>query len=176
MSLREADIVQMLHRRYDKTSMGTSRIYTRAAHVPDALSLRRSRIADYIATSMHSKGGPWVPGKGAEWWINAPVFHGHEIKVSRPDWLTELRDPSKAETFRQHMHYWWLVVSDRSIVRDDLPEGWGLMVAVGGGLRAVVQPTVCVDPKPMPHAMQGALLRATATTEARLVGTIGGVR
>lgn len=55
-------------------------------------------------------------------------LHGFEIKVSRADWLRELKDPSKAEAFRQFCDRWWLVVSDRAIVRDgELPAGWGLM-------------------------------------------------
>ncbi|WP_209999680.1 hypothetical protein [Mycolicibacterium frederiksbergense] len=54
---------------------------------------------------------------------------GHEIKVSRSDWVAELgRKTGKADTWADQCHQWWLVVSDPSIVRDgELPEGWGLM-------------------------------------------------
>lgn len=86
--------------------------------------------------------------------------------MSRSDWLTELAHPEKAETFARHMHFWWLVVSDKSIVRDDLPDGWGLMVATSNGLRTVRKPAAR-DVVPMPHSMTGALMRAIATTETR---------
>ncbi|MFI5426079.1 hypothetical protein [Aeromicrobium sp. UC242_57] len=51
-----------------------------------------------MAVDMHSAShGSWQDPD--RWWIKAPIFHGHEVKVSRSDWLTELRDPTKAETF-----------------------------------------------------------------------------
>jgi hypothetical protein len=65
------------------------------------------------------------------------------------------------------MHYWWLVVPDKSIVRDDLPEGWGLMIA-NGSTRAVVKPAPNQNPEPMPTSMTGALLRATVIAGNRI--------
>lgn len=90
-------------------------------------------------------------------------IHGFEVKVSRSDWLSELRDPSKAESWAKHCHYFWLVVSDKSIVRDDLPEGWGLLVAGKAGLRVAKKPTRR-DPLPMPPAMVVSLARASVKT------------
>lgn len=54
---------------------------------------------------------------------------GHEIKVSRSDWVAELgRKNGKADAWADQCHQWWLVVSDPGIVRDgELPDGWGLM-------------------------------------------------
>lgn len=53
----------------------------------------------------------------------------HEIKVSRADWLAELKQPSKAEAWWPHSSRFWLVVPHESIVAPgELPEGWGLMV------------------------------------------------
>lgn len=54
---------------------------------------------------------------------------GHEIKVSRSDWIAELgRKNGKADAWADQCHQWWLVVSDPGIVRDgELPNGWGLM-------------------------------------------------
>jgi hypothetical protein len=67
------------------------------------------------------------------------------------------------------MHYWWLVAAARDLVRDDLPEGWGLLLPHGPRtLRVVVPAVLNPEPEPMPHALQGALLRAVASTEARL--------
>jgi hypothetical protein len=145
--------------------------FFRAEHVPIGLGWSRTRICDFIAVDMHSTtSGPEVSYSSPKHWsIKAPVFHGHEVKVSRSDWLAELRDPSKAETFRRHMHFWWLVVSDKAIVRDDLPDGWGLMAKSGSKLRALVKPTPNLNPEPMPAGLIGALLRASHTTERSLV-------
>lgn len=53
---------------------------------------------------------------------------GHELKISRADWLNELSKPGKADTWADECHEWWLVVSDPTIVREgELPVGWGLM-------------------------------------------------
>ena len=61
--------------------------YLRAEHVPAGLRLQRHRICDFVATSMHST--PWAREQPMAF---PPVFHGHEVKVSRSDWLAELRD------------------------------------------------------------------------------------
>lgn len=56
------------------------------------------------------------------------VLVGHELKVSRADWLNELNKPGKADAWADQCHQWWLVVSDPSIVHEgELPHGWGLM-------------------------------------------------
>lgn len=86
------------------------------------------RRADAIAMNM------W-PSRGL-------AIHGFEIKVSRADWVKEMKNPAKAEAIWGFCDYWWLVVSDRSIVRDDeLPQGWGLMVPHGKGLSRPVKAT-----------------------------------
>lgn len=54
---------------------------------------------------------------------------GHELKVSRADWLHELASPEKAETWFRECHSWYLVAAHESIVQEgELPPGWGLMV------------------------------------------------
>lgn len=59
-------------------------------------------------------------------------IEGHEVKVSRSDWLAELADPTKADAWARHCHRWWLVVPHRDIVKDgELPDGWGLMAPSG---------------------------------------------
>lgn len=55
---------------------------------------------------------------------------GHEVKVSRSDWLTEIssRKTGKADAWADQCHQFWLVVSDPAIVHDgELPPGWGVM-------------------------------------------------
>lgn len=56
------------------------------------------------------------------------VLVGHELKISRADWLTELNKPGKADKWADECHQWYLVVSDPAIVHEgELPHGWGLM-------------------------------------------------
>lgn len=132
---------------------GNGRRWAVAEHVRSHAGFDARRTADLITMDL------W-PSKGLE-------LHGHEVKVSRADWLTELRDPTKADEFRKYMHRWWLVVPDVAIVRDDLPPEWGLMVVNGGtGARIVVQ-APRLDPAPVPPTMLASLLRATAATAVR---------
>lgn len=152
--LRERDILDRLNRRHSQTSQGTAPRWSRAEHVKSTLGLDARRICDYMALDL------WPGGSGA-------ALHGFEVKVSRSDWLTELRDPEKAEAFARYCHYWWLAVSDASIVKDDLLDGWGLLVASGDSMRIKVR-APRREPEPMPFEMLGAFSRAVAKTTLRM--------
>lgn len=53
---------------------------------------------------------------------------GHEVKVSRADWLAELRKPGKADAWADECHAWNLVTLPGVVADGELPEGWGLML------------------------------------------------
>lgn len=152
----ERDVLDALYACRYSQRYGNGHRWAYAEHVRSATGFADGkRVADAIAMDL------WE-SKGLE-------LHGHEVKVSRSDWLTELRDVEKAEAFRPYMNRWWLVVPDKEIVKDDLPDGWGLIVANWAGVR-VVRHAPKQDPLPMPKPMLGALLRATATTARRKAG------
>lgn len=100
------------------------------------------------------------------WPSSGNLIHGFEVKVSRSDWLTELKDPEKAEAFKAYCDHWWLVVPDAAIVRDDLPDGWGLLAVGSHGKLRARRKAPLLDKKPMPTGMVAAWLRATAKTAA----------
>lgn len=53
---------------------------------------------------------------------------GHEIKVSRADLIQELRDPHKADAWKQYCSRWWLVISDAAFIEGlDIPDDWGIL-------------------------------------------------
>lgn len=52
---------------------------------------------------------------------------GHEVKVSRADWLAELRKPGKADEWADQCHAWYLVTLPGVVFEGELPAGWGLM-------------------------------------------------
>jgi hypothetical protein len=150
--MREVGVTRLLDQRYGRMSMGVHR-YVRAPQVRDRPGWA-TRICDYMALDTYQ-------AHDGDWSVRYAI-HGHEIKVSRSDWLAELRDPGKAEAFRPYCSHWWLVVSDASIVRDDLPDGWGLLVAQGSRLVAK-RKVPAVEPAPMPRHMLSALARAVAS-------------
>lgn len=142
----EREMLDLLASRY-RTQAGNGQRYVFSRHVRSHAGFDARRTADFIAMDL------W-PSKDL-------ALHGHEVKVSRSDWLHELKDPTKAEEFRRYMDRWWLVVPDQRIVRDDLPDGWGLMVARGTSLR-VARPAPRLRPEPMPKTMMAAFLRAVS--------------
>ena len=112
--------------------------------IPDVTG-RASRYCDCLAINL--------------WQSRGHVIHGHEIKHSRADWLKEKKQPAKAAAFFHKCNYWWLVISDTSIVQDgELPEGWGLMVPHGSGLRVAVKATRH-DADPMTLPWMASILR-----------------
>jgi hypothetical protein len=161
----ERHTLDLLAQRYTKVSMNAHR-YAFAEHVPDR-PVFTNRIADFIAVDCWR--GSWQRSDDADW--GYPI-HGHEVKISRSDWLTELRDPDKAEAFRPYCDYWWLVVPDAAIVRaGELPDGWGLMVGVTR-LRATASARKA-ERQAMPRPMTVSLMRAIGKTSRR-GSTVGG--
>jgi hypothetical protein len=94
------------------------------------------------------------------------LLHGFEFKVSRSDWLCELRKPEKAESWFQHCDRWGLIVPDPSIVKlEELPAGWGLGVAKARGVKWLVLPPV-LSPAPLDrHALCALVFRALQNIE-----------
>lgn len=111
----ESEILVSLRRRYPPKA------FALLTQVSNATGGRRTRIADALAM------GLW-PSRGLE-------MHGFEIKVSRQDWVAELKNPAKADTFAKFCHRWWLIAGDDTIVRaGELPPNWGLLVFRPRGL------------------------------------------
>jgi len=155
----ERRMLDRLNTRYGSFN-GNGFRYARAEHVKVSAGFDARRICDYMAMDL------WPGGYGR---ATGPKLHGHEVKVSRSDWLTELRDPDKAEAFRRYCDFWWLAVSDRAIVKPgELPEGWGLMVASGNSMRVATPAARNTTVEPLPRHVQATLLRATTKTTIRL--------
>jgi hypothetical protein len=147
----EADVTDALQRRYGAV-WGNGQRYACAAQVRSRAGFDARRTADFVAMDL------W-PSKGL-------LLHGHEIKVSRSDWLRELKEPENAAEFIPYMNCWWVVASDRRIVRPgELPDEWGLMVMRGTDL-AVVRGAPKREAKPMTPSRLAALLRAVSQTAA----------
>lgn len=120
--------------------------YITLEEVRDATGFDGHRTADAIAISLYRSRGKSI-------W-------GFEMKVSRADWLKELRQPEKAESIMRYCNYWALVVPDKNIVKEgELPTTWGMYVAQKSRLKCVV-PCPKLDPLPMDITMLTALAYA----------------
>lgn len=104
-----------------------------------------NRIADGMAFNMYQSTGYEILG--------------FEIKVSRSDWLSELKHMGKSNEIMTYCDKWFLVVPDANIVKEgELPKNWGLLVLKDGELRQKVRPTP-QKPEPIPLAFMASILR-----------------
>jgi hypothetical protein len=144
-TVTEGHMMTMLDARYSAVNPANGPRYVTARHVRSHAGFDARRTADYVALDT---------------WQSHLALHGHEIKVSRSDWLAELKKPEKAAEFTPYMHYWWIVAAYAGIVRDgELPDGWGLIVPRGGRLVATKR-AVYSEADPMPLSRLAAFARA----------------
>jgi len=128
--------------------------YITLEEVRDATGFDGQRTADAMAISLYRSRGK------ALW--------GFEMKVSRNDWLKELKQPEKAESIMRYCNYWGLVVPDKAIVKDgELPASWGMYVAQKNRLKCVV-PCPILDPLPMSMTMLTALAYAINQRQSKV--------
>lgn len=113
--------------------------------VSNAAGYNRTRSADAVAMNL------W-PSRGL-------AVHGVEIKLTRSDWLRELRDPAKSEPIQKYCDRWWVAVADDSVAQpEELPATWGLLVLRGKKLVQVKEAPV-LKPEPLTRGFIAALLR-----------------
>lgn len=122
------------------------------SEVPNGTGCSQRRTADALAMNL------W-PSKGLQ-------LHGFELKVSRGDWLRELRQPDKATPIKRYCDHWWLVASSDDVVRSDtMPAGWGLMVVRNGNLVVDVE-APSLTTAALDRAFVAALVRKICRGEA----------
>jgi len=111
----------------------------------NATGFEASRTADAVAIGLYRSQGTEI--------------HGFEIKISRGDWLRELKDPAKADAFFPYCDRWSLVVPEAAlVVADELPESWGLYAAKKKGLKIVVPPKK-LSPLPLPRPLLVSIIK-----------------
>lgn len=75
------------------------------------------------------------------WESRGLALLGFEIKTARSDWLRELANPEKAESFWQECDEWYLVVPGYEVARlEECPPTWGMMIVKAGKLAIVKKP------------------------------------
>jgi hypothetical protein len=119
----------------------------------------------------------WLADSGIDAWaINLWPSRGfpcvaYELKVSRSDWLRELKDPTKREQGVKWSSEFWIATLPGVVKADEVPEECGLLVvaeSIASYKTEIVRPAP-VRSKPEPTwAFVAALARRVhrATTEA----------
>lgn len=162
----ERRMLDRIHDRYSKDS-GNGPRYVVAEHVRSAAGFGAWNDRDQLA----EQGGRLIRTADAIvvdlWPSTGNLVHGIEVKVSRSDWLTELRDPAKSATFRRYCDHWWLAVPDAKIAHDGVPDGWGLLVVGSDGRLRVKRQAPTLTREPMTPGFTASLLRAAVKTATR---------
>lgn len=136
----EGEVFRALARRFEPPAYATLR------GVANATGGRKIRTVDALVMSL------W-PSRGL-------TLEGVEIKVSRSDWLREMKDPAKQEPVIKYCDRFWLAVGSADIVRDgELPRTWGLLVPGRGGKLKVATQAPDLDPVPMTRSFLASILR-----------------
>jgi hypothetical protein len=139
------EITQLLRIRYSGDQ------WAFVSEVPNGTGTDMDRRCDGLAMCL------W-PSKGL-------YLHGHEIKVSRSDWLTEIQDVSKAAAFSRYCHFWWIVAPQGIVKLEELPSNWGLMCPSGRALRAK-KPATLTSPEMPSHSLLAGMFRACCKASA----------
>jgi hypothetical protein len=145
------DIMDLLARRYPAPS------WAFLPQVRNGTGYGRTvRTADALAMSLY-------PSQGLH-------LHGFEVKVSRADWLRELKEPEKADEISRYCHYWWIVAPSGVVADGELPATWGMLEVDDGQLNRIV-PAPLLDAQPPSMPMLAAIMRkfwSEATDAGRL--------
>jgi len=101
------------------------------------------------------------------WKSSGNLLDGFEVKISRADWLNEVKNPEKCKAIKRYCDRWWLVIADASMVKEgELPEDWGMMVVeedlIGNPQLKVVKKAPLLVSEPMSHDFVASLLRTDA--------------
>jgi hypothetical protein len=119
--------------------------------VADGTGGSKRRYADAVAMNL------W-PSRGLE-------VHGFEIKVSRSDWLSELKKPEKSAAIQQYCDRWWIITPAGIIKPGELPPTWGQYQVSESGQITQVVAAPALQPMPVDRAFVAALLRRAGAVD-----------
>jgi hypothetical protein len=112
------------------------------------------RYADAVAMNL-------FPSRGLR-------VEGVEIKISRGDWLRELRAPDKSAPIQRYCDHWWIATTPDIVWPGELPPTWGLIELKGGCMRVKVKAPK-LDPEPLGRPFLAAMVRrASEKADAEL--------
>ena len=120
--LTERIVTDLLRQRHNAPGNGGAGEYAFAAQVRNNAGFDATRTFDAVAL------GLW-PSRGHP----LDVF---EVKVSRSDWLSEMRKPAKAEDACKVADRFWIVAPKGCVKDGELPPTWGLIEVIGDGTDA----------------------------------------
>ncbi|VWB96746.1 hypothetical protein BPS26883_04681 [Burkholderia pseudomultivorans] len=123
--------------------------------VADATGARHSRWADAVAMNL------W-PSRGL-------AIHGVEVKVSRSDWLRELKAPSKSAPVQRYCDHWWIVAPAGVLKDGELPPTWGHYEVKPGGILRELVAAPKLESEPVTRQFVAAMMRRASAADEDVV-------
>jgi hypothetical protein len=122
--------------------------------VRDATGAGAGRTCDALALNA------W-PSRGLE-------LQGFELKISRGDWLRELRQPAKAESIFRYCDRWWIVAAGGAglVEAGELFATWGLMSVTDKGRITIVRDAPKLQAQPFDRVFVAAMMRGLQACES----------
>lgn len=102
------------------------------------------------------------------WPSTGHQIHGYEIKISRGDFLNEMKQPEKSWPVMRFCHRWTLLTPPGLVRADELPPNWGLQTFDGRTLRTVKQAPL-MQPEPLSGGFVAALVRRAGEADDALL-------
>lgn len=102
------------------------------------------------------------------WPSTGHQVHGFEVKVSRTDFLNEMKDPAKSQAIFRFCHRWSLATPPGLVKADELPPNWGLITWDGRTLRTVKQAPL-LTPEPLSAGFVAAVVRRAGEADGALI-------
>jgi hypothetical protein len=110
-----SDIRALLRRRYSSPE------WALFFEVANSTGTGASRYADAVAMNLY-------PSRGL-------VVVGFEIKVSKSDFINEVRNPEKSVSIQKYCDRWYIVAPAEAVDESLLPENWGWLQVTGEQIR-----------------------------------------
>lgn len=96
------------------------------------------------------------------WPSSGNELMGFEVKVSRSDWLNEVKNAEKCAPTKKYCNRWWLVIADETMVKEgELPEDWGMMAIVNNKIKVIKEAPKLIA-EPLSHKFVASMLRSDA--------------
>lgn len=116
---------------------------------------RTERYADGLLVSLWPSRGVW--------------FAGIEVKVSRRDWLSELKNPAKSADIQKWCRYWWLATAEGVARPEEIPEAWGWVEVSKKGRLHVRKSAPPSGTEPLTVDFVASILRNRSAAERKLI-------
>lgn len=150
--ITSADVIAALRLKFDAPA------WAFLEQVADSTGARHFRWADAVVMSV------W-PSRGYS-------IHGIEVKISRYDWMSEMKNPAKSAAVQKYCDRWWLAISDETIVQPgELPDTWGLLVLKGGKMKCVTEAPK-LTPEPLRVEFVASVLRNMAVADMEKIANV----